>query len=582
MLNLPFNKYMTIELTADVDLNDGRGVQKDMLVGTYSFFSSGIVAGSLNYNTVYGNLGGTFATIQTNLTPSSNQRLLQLMTDLEMRFTPENNGEEFIITLNKRNPGTAGAGRLSGRRRPASGRQRRSAPAAAEAFGRVREVCRKRLAGLSDGRTIVRLPGIPAGGFPTERLAPSTLYKVTIRSLINQGLSFYAIESVNKNNEFSTLKREPTVTYDDLFLANDMAQFNGLMIEDTDKTVLTEPVLIEPRSHDRTVQTQTIMLEEKVDQITFNNLAEGEEYTVCFKAKDYNNGKTGATYQRNFVFRQISFTAGGGLNGSLSIDQTDFRRLSLDGRDVFKTNLISPDQLMPGKMLKTNGTIVDDDGYFVTGEIPIDLAKNYLVRGFGAFGPQNVTYCIYDGDHKVTQCIATGGENSFIRRSDLNAASQSRGQYLVIHGYKGYENSAQIIEDVPLGENLYDPDSGTKGIFINNSNGSESANASYNVTDYIPVQPGEYIYVKGNYNIAFYDAWNNPIGALLGGTTMRFAEAPGRAVSFRVCYSINNVNVMEIRRMTQTERRSGGNADGSSERYLLRAEGQSKLYAAHL
>ena len=542
MMNLPFNKYLTIELVADIDLNDDNGKVEDVVIGAYSFFSSGVVSGNITYNTVFGNLGGTYATAIINITPASSLRLLQLMTDMKFTFTDQKNN---VISFNLNRTDLENTSFSNGNMTYENGGVTISEGSVQNKTPRIR------LVGDYDLFTENAWQALLSGGYSNsdyvslhieflqETLEPSTLYSMNIQSLIEQGLSYYNIETINKNKEFSTLKREPIVHYGEMVQLNNSIQFTDLYITDEDATVLQEPVVMELVWNNIVLDTKKIYIgeENKIGSIAFTDLMDDEQYTIRFKATEFNNGLTMATYARNYIFKKIDFVSNSGIVGKLSMSElTPTPTQIKDGVEMYdlSKNLLHASgddvNIFYGAYRNYRGDKVNGNTYFYTDYIDIDQTKPLTLFFYkladeswhgnnpdesyhGSRPSFSVTYYEYDEANKKYTYL---GYDNYVAAGDFidfsTKAYADRIDYITFSGISGYEDVGLVLQGVEPYEiikisdysDYYLPET-----YINGA-GNYTSNSSYTVIDYdFKVKPGE-IYrtnINSNFHIAaFYDA----------------------------------------------------------------------------
>lgn len=537
MMNLPFNKYLTIELVADIDLNDDNGLVEDAVIGSYSFFSSGVVSGNITYNTIFGNLGGTYATAIINITPASSLRLLQLMTDIKFTFTDPNNN---VITFNLNRTVLENISFANGNMTYENGGITISEGSVQNKTPRIR------LEGDYNLFTENAWQALLSGGYSNsnyaslhieflqETLEPSTLYNMNIQSLIEQGLSYYNIETVNKNREFSTLKREPIVHYDEMVQLNNSIQFTNLYITDEDATVLQEPIIMELVWNNIILDTKKIYIGEKnkIESISFTDLMDDEQYTIRFKATEFNNGLTMATYSRNYIFKKIDFVSNSGIVGKLSMSElTPTPTQIKDGVEMYdlSKNLLNPEKITYGAYRNYRGDIVNNTANFYSDYIAVDKNKPYTMffykladESWHGNNPDDsyhsgrptysLTYYEYDEANKKYTYL---GYDNYVAAGDFIDFSTKtyvdRIDYITFSGVSGYEDVGVVLQGIEPYDVIKISDYSDHYLpeTIINGAGNYVSNSSYTVVDYaFKVKPGE-IYrtnINSNFqNAAFYD-----------------------------------------------------------------------------
>ena len=165
---------------------------------------------------------------------------------------------------------------------------------------------------------------------------------------------------------------------------NNSIQFTDLYITDEDATVLQEPVVMELVWNNIVLDTKKIYIgeENKIGSIAFTDLMDDEQYTIRFKATEFNNGLTMATYARNYIFKKIDFVSNSGIVGKLSMSElTPTPTQIKDGVEMYdlSKNLLHASgddvNIFYGAYRNYRGDKVNGNTYFYTDYIDIDQTK---------------------------------------------------------------------------------------------------------------------------------------------------------------------------------------------------------------
>lgn len=585
-VNLPFNKYLTMEVIADVDINDGQGLQHDVVIGTYSFFTSGITSGNISFNTIISSVGGTYATVTTSVSSLSSSKLLQLATDIKFTLTANGSDEVIEFNLNKDD--------LSNMSFDNNNLVYDNDGCVIVEGDTDNKIPRLKLRGNIELFNENAWQALLSGGYSQSdfctlyidylqgTLSPSTSYKLQIQAMIDQGLSFYNIETINRTDSFATLKREPEVHYDKVTMINNTIQFDNLYITDIDETVIKGPISIELLWNGIIVDSQTIEIgiENKIDTLLFKDLMNDESYVIRYKAPEYNNGLTQITFTRNYIFNTYEFKSNTSITGKLNItellrtpttvfEENDVEKYNLED-NLIKYNGDENDNIHPGYYLKSRGASVESSTHFYSDYIEIDPHKEktfffYKFAGESWYGNnpddtyhsgrQTFYLLLYSYD-PVKDTYVWKSEKTFVGAGDyidLNTITNINVNditHIRVSGISGFEDSAMILQGITP-EEIVDLSQYSEyyqeGTLLNGA-GELTVNASYTVIDYpIQVKPGEIYYTSiDSYfqNVAFYDEngrflvtnrYYNGSGYLdYGGFDGNLIVVPNKAYSMKV------------------------------------------------
>ncbi len=163
--------------------------------------------------------------------------------------------------------------------------------------------------------------------FPEKYLTNYTTYTLAIDAVVIKGGEEYYIPVSMTNNKFITKKTIPVITYQDLFIASDIAQFVGLKVLDPDATIQSGGKLTANLYYGKTLLAvkefyadQTKDSSAEPIDLVFDGLIEDGEYTITFVAEAYNDEDGYGAYRRNYTLVTYDNIRGGSdLTGRLNL-----------------------------------------------------------------------------------------------------------------------------------------------------------------------------------------------------------------------------------------------------------------------
>lgn len=549
--NLPFAQQLKVQVLADYDTLDNRGLQKDKTIGSSDFYSASLVSGALNYTTGFTNVLGTSAVIDIELNQKSTTSLVELMT--EFSFTLRSAGNEDITyTVTKELFNKADVKKDYDEEKGVLMIQREDKEKQLPEI--TLEVSQKVFAeeGMTPWQAFVNGglygTGNDLGGRMHIRLAentliPSTTYTYSMKSTADQGGYRYDLQNVISRSSFTTKKREPQLHYADYFIAQDFMEFYDLNVDDIDKTIIDGDYaiqLVEVNGlQEDIIQSSAMNTGETKDVLRIEGLRKDVEYRLRFVAGQYNDGASIGSMVTNHVFYEYSFKGQSGITANIALYTMDYQYSdqSLNGGNL---NL---DTAELNKTISTNGQIIEKEGWFITDYIPIDPETDYLLQNFSG----GKCVLLYSTSNKTDNGVFTVDGGYHVAR-----ATNRNSVYVRVSGDMKYLQTANITDitnkKTMLSHNTL-PDT-----VINSDSGNESYSTSGIATDFIPTEPGTIIRVdkkqksdNGAYSMTmcYYDRDKKKIGKGLSG--LEFTEVvPFRTAYIRVSYTNITENTVEF------------------------------------
>lgn len=549
--NLPFAQQLKVQVLADYDTLDNRGLQKDKTIGSSDFYSASLVSGALNYTTGFTNVLGTSAVIDLELNQKSTTSLVELMT--EFSFTLRSAGNEDITyTVTKELFNKADVKKDYDEEKGVLMIQREDKEKQLPEI--TLEVSQKVFAeeGMTPWQAFVNGglygTGNDLGGRMHIRLAentliPSTTYTYSMKSTADQGGYRYDLQNVISRSSFTTKRREPQLRYADYFVAQDFMEFYDLNVDDIDKTIIDGDYavqLVEVNGiQEDIVQSSAMNTGETKDVLRIEGLKKDVDYRLRFVAGQYNDGASIGSMVTNHVFYEYSFKGQSGITANIALYTMDYNYSdqSLNGGNL------DVDTAELNKTISTNGQIIEKEGWFITDYIPIDPETDYLLQNFSG----GKCVLLYSTSNKTNNGVFTVDGGYHVAR-----ATNGNSVYVRISGDMKYMQTANIT-DITDKKTMLSHNT-LPNTVINDGSGNESYSTSGIATDFIPAEPGTILRVdkkqrpdNGSYlmTMCYYDRDKKKIGKGFSG--FEFTEVvPFRTAYIRVSYTNITDNTVEF------------------------------------
>ena len=93
-----------------------------------------------------------------------------------------------------------------------------------------------------------------------------------------------------------------------------------IRIEDIDNAVLTDQVRIEVRDKDnKLIDLSEMSTNADYERKTYEDLTPNETYKIIVYAPQYNEGSTDATYEADYILKEIEIVTETGISGNLDL-----------------------------------------------------------------------------------------------------------------------------------------------------------------------------------------------------------------------------------------------------------------------
>ena len=150
-------------------------------------------------------------------------------------------------------------------------------------------------------------------------LKSNTKYIFEIGAIVKQGDIETSIEVVKRLHDFTTLKKVPEVQIRQLFVTEEMIDFD-VRIEDPDGAILNGEVRLEVRDErNRLVSLSNIEVNQDYIRLTYERLEKEKNYKISFYANDYNLDNIDATYKSNVLLYEFTIYTQVGISGTLEL-----------------------------------------------------------------------------------------------------------------------------------------------------------------------------------------------------------------------------------------------------------------------
>ena len=286
LTSLDPNDYYNIQIYADCDLNDGKGVQEKLVIGegrftTLTISSLGYVRLDIENTELTQNNAKFSLSINNEVTDG---RLTKILSYLELRLVPQ---EE-----------TENAGDQE---------TREDETKATKSIVLTSEEIEK----LKQGEELE---------LNYETLDSSTKYKIEAIIKAKQGTVEEDVENMHVLEEITTLKIPAEVQIRNQITIANMLDFD-IRVEDIDGAILNNKVIIELRREDNgLVEREEIETNQEYVRKIYDGLEEEKRYYLKIYAGEYNEGSTDVTYQSNYLLKEIEIYTEFGITGEIGLN----------------------------------------------------------------------------------------------------------------------------------------------------------------------------------------------------------------------------------------------------------------------
>ena len=311
--DLDQNQYYTIKIYADFDLNDNRGKQENVEIGSLVFATQPIsTLGSLDLNVENKELTGNSSTIDYTINEDrTDKRLIQILNELTIKIVEQpSNTNDSSNNENNINTNAVDEGN--------------SEDEVTENDTSINKTNKEPIVVYTNTLTGDEITNLQQGNTKEiryENLKSNTKYTIEITGKVKLGKTEESIPITYTYKEFITLKIPAKVEIKNQFVTGNLIDFD-VRIEDVDKSVLNEKVRMELRDEkDNLIDIQEIDTNKEYIRKTYEKLEENHTYKLSFYADQYNEGSTDETYKINYLIKEIEIVTEPGISGQVGLTE---------------------------------------------------------------------------------------------------------------------------------------------------------------------------------------------------------------------------------------------------------------------
>ena len=271
--NLDPNQIFTIKVFGDYDLNDGKGLNKDVELTSIDFTSLPITSlGFLNLNFDINDIDSDSISLKYKINSNkTDDRLIKLVKEI--------NFELFDITNNR--------------------------------------VVRTFSISTNDLESLKNLSEL---NMNLDGLVSNTKYTLNINTVVKQGETSYNLECLHNLDHFETHKKKPVIDMTSSFVTNDMIDFD-VRVVDTDNAILSSRVRVELRdSSNKLITSKLIEINDEYERITYKYLNTNTTYYIIFIADEYNETNNNSTYKSRYELSRVEKFTEDGISGKIELN----------------------------------------------------------------------------------------------------------------------------------------------------------------------------------------------------------------------------------------------------------------------
>ena len=273
LTNLDPDQIFVVTLYADMDIDDGRGIQKKQELASVSFTSKPITTlGHINLSMNIENVTHTSINFKLNINlKKTNSILINLLKQFKVDLYDES-GKNHI---------------------------------------RTEYISGEKISKLKNGEYV---------DYDINDLNSNQTYKVVITTFVQQGSTKYELGTTQGIEYFTTNKIPAKVYITNSFTTETMTDFD-IRIIDIDNTIQSEFVRLEFRDKDKKiVDTRKLSINKtESDRITYNNLKTNEFYNIYVYADGYNETNLSSNYKSKYLLAERSVYTESGISGKIEL-----------------------------------------------------------------------------------------------------------------------------------------------------------------------------------------------------------------------------------------------------------------------
>lgn len=286
--NLDADKLFTLQIYADMDLEDGNGTIKDVKLKEIDLITLPISSlGQIHMKASVADITDTSATMKVEMNHNrTDSRLTKLLRSITIKVYEKKTGR-LVITE------------------------------------------------VLEGSNLDLLKDRKSKNLEFKGLSSFTEYKVEISSLVIQGSTNYELSCVLPETIIYTRKKPVEVSVINMFANNEMIDFD-IHINDLNGAILTGEIVVELRDRkNNLIKTLLVKTNQEYQRITYQNLEANQNYKLNFYADEYNETHKQIDYKSKHQLKSLTITTTPGISGT--IDPISSQRIT-KGQNLIDVN----------------------------------------------------------------------------------------------------------------------------------------------------------------------------------------------------------------------------------------------------
>lgn len=272
--DLDADKLFTLQIYADMDLEDGNGTIKDVKLKEIDLITLPISSlGQIHMKTSVADVTDTSASLKVEMNHNrTDSRLVKLLRSITVKIYEKKTG---ILVATE----------------------------------------------VLQGSDLDLIKERKSKNLEFKGLTSFTEYKVEISSLVIQGSSNYELSCVLPETIIYTRRKPVEVSVINMFANNEMIDFDIAVI-DKDGAILTGEIVVELRDRKNSL-IKTLLVKTTKDsnpeytRITYNNLEANQTYKLNFYADEYNETHKQIDYKSKHQLKNLTLTTTPGISGTI-------------------------------------------------------------------------------------------------------------------------------------------------------------------------------------------------------------------------------------------------------------------------
>lgn len=517
--NLPYAIPLSAKAVGSYNTLDGRGVQKNQILGEASFYSASVPTGTITFVNEFTDIAGTRVTVDAALSQNSSMALSQILTDINLSF--KGNDKEVVYNITKEMFNSVDVEKnydeetqsliiqVQDRYTFLPGIKLYASKDAILEYGAWQTLLNTAIYGLDEAYS-----GKVELNLAQNVLESATTYEFNMEAAIVNETSSYNISSITITDSFTTLKQEPLIYYADFFISGNFIEIYDLTVTDPEEAIIGNKVIMQLWEDDVLIDSDQFDKNTLIEVERSDLLRAGHTYTLKFVAPEYNLTPYTSMAKYNFIMLEYSFKHEEGLRAGIELEgfRSSYGGIDTSGDYGYLDNNYTINKAFD----KTSRSIIDREGYFVTDYLTYKGNSQYysVFKDFVSTG-NTFTVAFYDASYKYIGYWENSGFahiNALNKYTGQEQFAYSNAKYVRINGTvdkieAAYYYQYQESDTEVLVSNL-DTSNILKGKTPSKSTAIDSTSSTLSSTDYQPCTPGETLNFRSSsygLTIYFYD-----------------------------------------------------------------------------